>query len=80
VHHRCSGNPKIGVVLMKTVEQLQAQLRRMREKTDEYSRDPNHDAAELVRRRSECANLWGAIECHKRGETPVSHEQAKFLE
>jgi hypothetical protein len=30
-----------------------------------------NDNVRLMKMRSECAGLWGAIECFKRGETPV---------
>jgi len=64
---------------MKTVQELEADLRVMREDAVDYSFDPDHDSVELVRRRSECANLSGAIECLKRGETPMLPSQQGLL-
>jgi len=52
----------------------------MRKAADEYSFDPEHDPAELLKLRTECASLWGAIECFKKGETPVLPSQAAWLE
>jgi len=43
----------------------------MRRQTADYALDPNHNPDELLKMRSECANLWGAIECLKKGTTPV---------
>jgi hypothetical protein len=40
---------------------------------------PDNDNVRLMKMRSECAGLWGAIECFKRGETPVIEAQEKFL-
>jgi hypothetical protein len=65
---------------MKTAIQLEERLRHMREEAVEYSCDPEHVPEELLRRKGECANLWGAIECLKKGTTPVLASQAKWLE
>jgi hypothetical protein len=64
---------------MKTLQELERQLFIMRRQADEYATDPEHDAAELLRMRSECAALWGAIECVKKGTKPEIAAQAKFL-
>ena len=63
----------------KKVEELETKLRQMRAETDVYGRDPNHDPDVLLRRKGECANLSGAIECLKEGKTPVIEAQAKYL-
>ena len=65
--------------MTKTLAGLEEQLRRMRRETDDYALDNEHDPVELVKRRSECAALWGAIECFKKGTTPVLESQAKYL-
>jgi hypothetical protein len=65
---------------VKTVQELEVDLRLMRKETVEYSMDPDHDPKELLRLRSECAHLWGAIECLKRGKTPVLASQQTLLE
>jgi hypothetical protein len=64
---------------VKTLAELEAQLRLMRKEADEYSFDPEHDPKELLKLRGECSNLWGAIECFKKGETPVLPSQAAWL-
>jgi hypothetical protein len=63
----------------KKLEQFETQLHLMRKDTADYALDPNHDPDELLRRRGDCAELWGAIECYKKGETPVIESQAKYL-
>ena len=65
---------------MKTPQELEADLQQMRKETVEYSMERDHDAEELLRLRSACAHLWGAIECLKRGETPVLPSQQALLE
>jgi hypothetical protein len=65
---------------VKTKEQLEADLQRMRRETADYALDLNHNPEELLKMRSECANLWGAIECLKKGTTPVLASQRKYLE
>jgi hypothetical protein len=65
---------------VKTVKELEADLQRMRRETPDYSLDPSHDPKELLRRKGECNDLWGAIECLKKGTTPVLPSQAKYLE
>jgi hypothetical protein len=65
---------------VKTLSELEEQLSTMRRETDEYAGDPNHDPKELLKQRSECAALWGAIECFKKGTTPVLASQAKYLQ
>lgn len=65
---------------MKTIEELEAQLRLMRHDTTEYGRDRDHDTAELLKMKGECWTLWGAIECFKKGDTPVLPSQIKYLE
>jgi hypothetical protein len=64
---------------MKTLEELESQLRLMRRGAADYRLDPDHDPKELLRQVSECASLWGAIECFKKGETPVLDSQAAWL-
>ena len=66
--------------MAKTLAELEAQLQLMRRETSEYQADPEHDPEELLRLKGECASLWGAIECFKKGETPVLPSQAKWLE
>jgi len=65
---------------MKSVQELEADLRQMRKETVEYSMQRDHDPKELLRFRSECAHLWGVIECLKRGETPVLPSQQALLQ
>jgi hypothetical protein len=64
----------------KTLAELETQLRVMRRETAEYQDDPEHDPKELLKLKGECASLWGAIECFKKGETPVLPSQAAWLE
>jgi hypothetical protein len=41
---------------------------------------PGKDSAQLLKMRKECARLWGAIECVKKGTTPVQASHAKYLQ
>ena len=51
----------------------------MRRETADYALDPNRNPDELLKMRSERANLWGAIECLKKGTTPVLASQRNTL-
>ena len=65
---------------MTKLQELEDQLRLMRRDTADYALDDDHDDVELMRMRSECAALWGAIECVKKGTTPVVPSQTKYLQ
>jgi hypothetical protein len=39
---------------------------------------PDYDGMQVLTMRKDCAALWGAIECFKRGETPVLASQAAY--
>jgi hypothetical protein len=54
---------------MKTLGELNEQLSRMRRETADYM--PDYDGMQVLTMRKDCAALRGAIECLKRGETPV---------
>jgi hypothetical protein len=47
---------------VKTLNELENELRLMRRETADYSFDPEHDPHELLRRKGECAHLAGVIE------------------
>ena len=64
---------------MKTLRELETLLRRMRRETADYALDCDDDPKELLRQQSACASLWGAIECFKKGETPVLPSQEAWL-
>jgi hypothetical protein len=64
---------------VKTLSELNEKLRRMRRETADYALTPDNDAVKLQRMRSECAALWGAIECIKKGRPLVLASQAKYL-
>ncbi len=51
----------------------------MRRDADGYHLMPDNDSAQLMKMRSECAALWGAIECFKKGTTSVLASDAKYL-
>ena len=70
--------PIRGITEMKTLEELEYQLRLMRREAADYRLDPDHDPKELLRLSSDCANLAGAIECFKKGEAPVLDSQAAW--
>jgi hypothetical protein len=53
---------KSEIDIVKTLQQLEAQLQLMRQECADYSIDPEHDARELAKLRSECWTLSGAIE------------------
>jgi hypothetical protein len=42
----------------------------MRQKTVDYALTPDGNPVRLMKMRSECAALWGAIECVKNGADP----------
>ena len=65
---------------MKTLSELEGQLRRMRREADEYQLMPDKDSVRLLKMRHECAALWGAIECFKKGEMPILASHAKYLQ
>jgi hypothetical protein len=52
----------------------------MRQKTVDYALTPDGNPVRLMKMRSECAALWGAIECVKNGNAPVLASQAKYLQ
>jgi hypothetical protein len=52
----------------------------MRRETADYGLSPDHDSARRLAMSKECAALWGAIECFRRGEMPVLPSHAKYLE
>src|SRR5450432_2214518 len=56
------------------------QLSRMRRETADYGLSPDHDSARRLAMSKECAALWDAIECFRRGEMPVLPSHAKYLE
>lgn len=64
---------------MKRLDQLEAKLQLMRSAADDYKRDPDHDPHVLLKVKGNCADLAGAIECYKKGETPAIELQAKYL-
>jgi hypothetical protein len=65
---------------VKTLNELDDQLRRMRRDTADYALMPDNDPVQLMKMRSECAALWGAVECFKKGKAPVLASQAKYLQ
>ncbi|HLX17083.1 MAG TPA: hypothetical protein VKS24_18005 [Bradyrhizobium sp.] len=64
---------------MTKLQQLEKQLTLMRREVSDYALDGNHGPFELINMRSECAALWGAIECFEKGTTPVQESQSKYL-
>lgn len=56
---------------MKTLGELNEQLSRMRRETADYALMPDYDGMQVLTMRKDCAALWGAIECFKRGDTPM---------
>jgi hypothetical protein len=63
---------------MKTLGELNEQLSRMRRETADYALMPDYDGMQVLTMRKDCAALWGAIECFKRGETPVLASHAAY--
>jgi len=64
----------------KTLGELNEQLSRMRRETADYALMPDNNPVQLMKMRSECAALWGAVECFKNGKEPVLASQAKYLQ
>jgi hypothetical protein len=65
---------------MRTLIDLEGQLRGMRRDTADYALMRDHDPLQLIEMRKECAALWGAIECFKKGTMSVLASHAKYLQ
>ncbi len=65
---------------MKALSELEVQLRLMRRDTADYGLMSGNDPVQLMKMRSECAALWGAIECLKKDTAPVLASHAKYLQ